>query len=370
MIQRDGADGGHSGHPSTSPTPTQPNGQRANGAGGIKTTRTIYYYNKDTHDQNRQSIMCQQHQIIINAYQSAFQVMQDRIAELEKRVQELEPVAEQVIRVDTQPRDECVVSEYVPRIATMVHWDEPTVAEQVIAPEVPIISRRFTVEPRFINGSSMQRQGNRVLFQGKRRNIKRHDEYGEYLQFDGMRYYASNTRPYEKKAVIEACPWWSLCKNTPADREAFFDGQLRKRRRSGAMKKWDEMERLNQAFFTQWEVVDGVNVYTRHLLTPLRPAQTIKRASPTFQAMHEPEREGVVRFEVGTHNDCMEIIDITHSPAGVKYVHYRIHDGEEVHRNTVYYEQGREYFQNRGTGADYWNKEHASDFEPVQTEQP
>ena len=311
--------------------------------------------------------MCQQHKIIINAYESAFQVMQDRIAELEKRVQELEPVAEPVaepvIRVDTQPRDECVVPEYVPKMSTMVHWVEPTVAEQPIAPEAPIISRIFTVKRRFLNGSSMEREGNRVLFQGKRRNIKRNDEYGEYLQFDGMRYYASNTRPYEKKAVIEACPWWGMCTNTPAHREAFFDGQLRKRRKSGAMKKWDEKERLNQAFYTQWEVVNGVNVYTRHLLTPLRPVQTIKRASPTFQAMHEPEREGVVRFEVGTHNDCMAIIAITHSPAGVKYVHYQYGGGEEVHRNTVYYEKGCEYFQNRGTGEDYWCKEQASDFE-------
>ena len=177
--------------------------------------------------------MCQQHQIIIDAYQSAFQVMQDRIADLEKRVQELEPVVEpvvepvntpqpRVIRVDTQPRDECVVPEYTPRIATMVHWVKPTVAEQVIAPDVPvpIISRRFTVQPRFCIHGSMQRVGNRVMFQGKRRNIKPSYEYGEYLQFDGMRYYASNTRPYAKKSVIETCPWWGMCQNTPAHRKA------------------------------------------------------------------------------------------------------------------------------------------------------
>jgi hypothetical protein len=36
-----------------------------------------------------------------------------------------------------------------------------------------------------------------------------------------------------------------------------------------------------------------------------QPEAKKKRASPTFQAMHEPEREGVVRFEVGTNNDCI-----------------------------------------------------------------
>ncbi len=91
-------------------------------------------------------------------------------------------------------------------------------------------------------------------------------------------------------------------------------------------------------------------------------AKEEKRASPTFKPMHEPEREGVERFEVGTHNDCMTITAITHSPDGVKYVYFRIHDGDEVYRNTVYYEQGGEYFQHRGTGEDYWNKEHACDF--------
>ena len=95
---------------------------------------------------------------------------------------------------------------------------------------------------------------------------------------------------------------------------------------------------------------------------PEQPEAKKKRASPTFQAMHEPEREGVVRFEVGTNNDCYTITAITHSPAGVKYVHYRIGDGDEVYRNTVYYEKGYEYFQNRGTGEDYWCKEQASDF--------
>ena len=95
---------------------------------------------------------------------------------------------------------------------------------------------------------------------------------------------------------------------------------------------------------------------------PEQPEAKGKRASPTFQAMHEPEREGVERFEVGTHNDCMTITAITHSPDGVKYVHYRIHDGDEVYRNTVYYEQGGEYFQRKGTGAEYWDKEHACDF--------
>ncbi len=291
--------------------------------------------------------------------------MQDRIAELEKRVQELEPVAEPVIRVDTQTRDECVVPEYTRGIATMVHWVDPTVAQQPIAPDAPTISRRFTVQPRFLNGSSMQREGNRVLFQGKRRNIKRNDEYGEYLQFDGMRYYASNTRPYEKKAVIEACPWWGMCKNTPADREAFFDGQLRKRRRQGAIKKWDEMERLNQAFYTQWEVVDGVNVYTRHLLTPLRPAQPVQPVQPAQTEQpeqpekkkvhvpkHAPEKQAT-RFIVGTYHPAygsptLKIHNIKNTQCG-KYVYLEHdYDGEkptEIYRRKVYFKDGCEYYK-------------------------
>ena len=137
--------------------------------------------------------MCQQHQIIINAYETAFQVMQDRIAELEKRVQELEPVIrDECVVPEPVIRDECVVPEFAEQLTEQQEHEEKIFC---FNHRVRMARTTFSTKPRFFGNNSVERVNGRLSLNGSMKPLKHikndNDGKGEYFKIRKEKVYAS-----------------------------------------------------------------------------------------------------------------------------------------------------------------------------------